>query len=163
MVKKLSNELRETQTANNNLQSMLKQQREENDELNVLKDRFQDQCREITTKYNELKVKYDKQQKKLLLDKNYTEWDCNDIVQWLCSIENGRYKKYESKISMAIKDENITGQHLMDIDKNDLHRIGITDFGDKKSVLNHIKSLKVDKNDENDENDVEGVDGTMYH
>ena len=86
---------------------------------------------------------------------DYLQWNYHQIIEWICSLQNGKYDKYESRLFVTMKDENITGRSLIDLDKNDLHRYGITAFSDKINILKHIKDLN--------KNDIEGgnVDSTI--
>ena len=55
---------------------------------------------------------------------------------------SGKYKLKYGELGDKIRKENICGKYLMALDKNDLHRLSITDFGDKIAILDHIKGLK---------------------
>merc|ERR1711902_327459 len=52
---------------------------------------------------NELKLKkLQKQNAKLREKYNYKLWNSVDLIDWIMSLENGRYKKYEEKMSEYI-------------------------------------------------------------
>ena len=40
-----------------------------------------------------------------------------------------------------MKEQQIDGSCLMDFNENDLHRLGVVAFKDKKDLLKHIKKL----------------------
>ena len=44
-------------------------------------------------------------------------------------------------LQQTLKDEGIKGNHLMYLDKNDLHRLGINNFGDKIDLLRCMQKL----------------------
>lgn len=144
------NQLAIKQIKNQNLQIQINEMKE-NEELllnkieNLSKERdeFEDEYKQIQIKYKELQMRQNNNNNdgNGFEMRHHSEWNCSDVSQWICALENGRYNKYESRLSVTIKDENITGRLLMDLDKNDLHRLGITAFADKLNVLKHIKSL----------------------
>ena len=96
-----------------------------------MKKKYQDEYKQITIKYNELKQKY---------EKNYIKWDYNDIIHWIISIDD-KFKKYLNKLKIQMKQENITGKELCYVNKNDLQRFGITQFSDKVKIMQHIQQL----------------------
>ena len=145
------NQLATKQIRNKNLQIQINEM-EQHEELllneieNLTKERdeFEDEYKQIAIKYNDLQKRQNKNNKNHMNGfeiKHHSEWNCFDVSQWICALESGKYTKYESRLSITVKDENITGRLLLDLDKNDLHRLGITAFADKLNVLKHIKTL----------------------
>ena len=77
--------------------------------------------------------------------KEFESWDSDDVVKWIMNLDGRKYKKYENDLTKNIKTENIDGQCLESLDKGDLHRLGVTDFKDKKDLLQKIKELVTPK------------------
>eukprot|EP01083_Nonionella_stella_P051619 137057_1 len=113
--------------------------------------------KKLKTKYDKMSVDYDNLQiKYLALDEKYKHlletknaaqkkefeaWSASDVVQWIMSLDEDKFHKYEAELTKNIATENIDGQCLESLDKGDLHRLGVTDFKDKKDLLQRIKEL----------------------
>jgi len=105
----------------------------------------------LQNKYDDLQIKYlalDGKYKRLLLNgvggvesKEFSAWSAVDVVQWIASVDAGKYGKYREMLSRSMQTENIDGACLESLDKGDLHRLGVTDFKDKKDLLARIKQL----------------------
>merc|ERR1712228_334622 len=72
---------------------------------------------------------------------DFVEWEWHDIMEWIISLNNGKYKKYQNVLTEKLMEEEVKGQHLCYIDKNDLHRFGISSFSDKVDVYHRIQRL----------------------
>merc|ERR1712130_222740 len=72
---------------------------------------------------------------------HFESWKSEDVIRWMMSLENAKYKKYEDELSKNVRMENVDGACLSSLDKGDLHRLGITDFKDKKDLMLRIKEL----------------------
>ena len=128
--------------------------RQENERIKADFEKLQNELNETQTKLSaateqniELKQKYEilleHEKKRALGDTaNYKHWDYEDCIYWICYLEAGRFEKYKESFLKNMKLENINGGHLIDLDKNDLHRLGCTDYGDKVALANHLQSLK---------------------
>eukprot|EP01084_Bolivina_argentea_P023213 43283_1 len=147
----------DTKIVNQNLRRMIRDLQTTENILTTERDKLDYECKQTTLQHNELKQKY-AQQKMLNVD-DYTKWDCDDVIEWICALENNRFRKYKIKLSASIQQENINGKYLREVDKADLHRLGVTDFGDKVSLINHIKQLQIVNNDQNN---VEGGNSTHF-
>ena len=77
--------------------------------------------------------------------KNYRDWNGNDIVNWIINL-NVKYKKYEHILSSNIIRENIRGKHLSMLNRNDLGRLGVSDFSDKYDIIEEIRILMMKHN-----------------
>lgn len=110
----------------------------ENNSLKLQLVRF----KEMEIKYNELKVKYNKLNNLNDNEKDcWKEWDVMDVVNWIISLDQGRYIKYKQVLMNNLRKEEIDGSCLSDIDKNDLHRFGVTSFKDKGHLCAKLKQL----------------------
>eukprot|EP01084_Bolivina_argentea_P059117 107901_1 len=85
---------------------------------------------------------------KCIDETKYETWSSDEIVSWIISLENNRYSKYEQILRISIAEEELTGEHLIDVNENDIKGWGIKNFGDKKNLCRKIKEL-VNKNNKN--------------
>merc|ERR1711933_312543 len=68
-----------------------------------------------------------------------------DIVNWIINLDS-KYRKYENILKSNVIKENIRGKHLSMLNRNDLGRLGINDFGDKCDVIQQIRTLLIKHN-----------------
>ena len=52
-----------------------------------------------------------------------------------------KYQKFKDVLSRNIAMENICGEHLLLLDRDDLGRLGIVEFGDKYEIIQRIRKL----------------------
>ena len=74
-------------------------------------------------------------------EQKYKEWDYEDILQWILSLEHGLFRRYEFVLTRALMDEDVKGKHLEHVDKGDLHRWGIKAFAHKVELYQCIQEL----------------------
>eukprot|EP01084_Bolivina_argentea_P277260 473297_1 len=105
------------------------------------------QMREYETKYNELEQKYNQQIKNT---EDYLSWNYQHIADWIVNINRKQYSKYYETLTHGMKMEDIDGSCLQDLNKNDLHRLGVSSFKDKRDIYNAIQDLvqKIRRNNE---------------
>eukprot|EP01084_Bolivina_argentea_P140467 246923_1 len=72
---------------------------------------------------------------------NWIKWNENDILMWIMSLENGRFKKYESILLSALKEQEVMGDDLKYVNENDIFNWGIKKIKDKKVLYSKIKWL----------------------
>lgn len=83
----------------------------------------------------------------MLLDKNWPNWTHLEIVEWICSLEFGRYTKYKVVLFVNMRHRNVNGKYLNQIDKADLSTFfGITDYGDICDLFKQIQILTANIN-----------------
>eukprot|EP01084_Bolivina_argentea_P200299 342523_1 len=141
------------------------------DEMDEYCDQLEDKCKTAENKYHELYAEFDKENARLVtmvtrlqqqlndkeqklkeftfsshgqttvLKMGYKLWSYEDIVLWILSLENGRFKKYEDILSETLKRECITGNLLGQVETSNIKDWGIKQFADKKCLFDHIKSL----------------------
>eukprot|EP01084_Bolivina_argentea_P240516 404041_1 len=106
--------------------------------------KLNDDYKDLEYSHNELKQRYEAQKSRL----GYQVWDFKDIVEWITQLENGRFAKYEEILLNSMKEEEIDGCCLSDLNENDMFRMGVKSFRDKKAIIKNIQSLifKSDKN-----------------
>lgn len=71
----------------------------------------------------------------------FTRWDSQSSVQWILSLERGRFRKYEDALRQNLKEENVRGIDLGAVTADDLKGWGVKGFGDRKALFDHIQSL----------------------
>lgn len=64
-------------------------------------------------------------------------WSCIDVCEWLS--ENG-FGQYAPQFT----DNEIIGEHLTGLTKDDLKELGVTRMGHRISIMKLIERLKVD-------------------
>ena len=72
--------------------------------------------------------------------------------------------KYNDKLIIAFKEQEVNGQNVYYLDKQELRGFGIDLFVDRGAIYQHIQEL-VNQNDNNPRNAYqqnEGQDGTNY-
>mmetsp|Transcript_15190 Transcript_15190/g.23836 ORF Transcript_15190/g.23836 Transcript_15190/m.23836 type:complete len:555 (+) Transcript_15190:211-1875(+) len=127
------------------------QQNEKN--LKAKYEKLSNDFKSLESKHDNLQIKYlalDEKYKHLLNSKSaetkeFESWDSHDVVKWIMNLDSKKYKRYEDPLAKNIIAENIDGQCLESLDKGDLHRLGVTDFKDKKDLLQRIKELVTPK------------------
>ena len=116
-------------------------------------EKMQDDHKELEMKYNDLKIKYDEMKQK----HDYKSWDANMIVEWIMWIDISRYVKYKDILLINMNKERIDGTCLKDLDKNDLHRLGVEQFKDKRDLYEEIQQLvcnQIDNEQQEGENEM---------
>ena len=72
---------------------------------------------------------------------NYKQWKFKQIFQWILSLDNGRYIQYSQQLEVSLKEEDINGEDLCQVDAGDIKSWGIVNFRDKKYLLHQIQQL----------------------
>eukprot|EP01083_Nonionella_stella_P300316 1024633_1 len=75
-------------------------------------------------------------------DKNYTEWSLDEVVTWLCSLRDGKYKRYEK----TFRENETEGECLPLLDKDLLKDdYGIRSVAHRHGILEAVEELKQGK------------------
>ena len=56
-------------------------------------------------------------------------------------MKNGLFIGYQNELRQALKDENIKGSHLSNIDRGDIKGWGIIDYEHRQTLFNEIREL----------------------
>ena len=83
---------------------------------------------------------------------NYKQWNWEQILAWIISIEDGRFKKYEMELQKVLMEEEPSGEDLDNVNEIDIKRWGIKKFGDIKILVKCVKHV-VNNNGAQDNND----------
>eukprot|EP01083_Nonionella_stella_P036477 99516_1 len=102
-----------------------------------------DECKEITVQFNELKHKYNALKQKVKLNPlQYTEWTADEMLQWITTWKNGKFNKYKSVLLTAFSEQNFDGSCVQFLEKTDVSEWGINDFKDKSEIYQIFQSLR---------------------
>jgi len=77
---------------------------------------------------------------------DYQHWEAKQIISWIMSLENGRFKQYEQTLTESFKEEGIDGSCLKEIDRGDIKGWGVALFNDKKDLAKYIQNLVSQQN-----------------
>ena len=130
----IKKEMNDLQSQNLVLQNKNKSQKDQIDKL-------LDEQKEYELKINELKDENKELKIKSINTANYKNWDTNDILIWIMSLENGRLSKYEQDLRRNLENEEVMGSHLDDVNEIDVKGWGVVKFGDKKFLSQKIQEL----------------------
>eukprot|EP01083_Nonionella_stella_P182075 654077_1 len=78
----------------------------------------------------------------LTLDpRHYLQWTASEVVDWIISIEDGKYAVYEENLRLLFASESVNGMALSQISKPDLKDWGIKNFVHRSNLYNQIQTL----------------------
>eukprot|EP01084_Bolivina_argentea_P107721 192578_1 len=100
-----------------------------------------DDYKELQQDHNQLRRKFKSLKEKMGKNGGFEIWEYTDVVDWIMQLENDRFQKYRNILLQNMKAEEIDGSCLRDISENDLLRMGIKSFKDRKSIFKHIQKL----------------------
>ena len=78
---------------------------------------------------------------KFIDTRNYLNWNDEDILRWIMSLDDGLFNMYEDILRKSFREEGVTGKDLNRVEPLDIKCWGIMDFRHKKSLYEHIQSL----------------------
>eukprot|EP01084_Bolivina_argentea_P260561 440056_1 len=137
------------------MQSKMEMDREENNRViqqyKIQNDRLNDECKEMKMELVEVKKKLKELKRKNIDPTKFREWSGDEFVDWICGLEQGKYIKYESSLRNEFGKEDISGQSISDIEKNDWKGWGINNFAHRSNIQKHINNL-VQQNNNNVKN-----------
>jgi len=164
-INKLNSNLNESQiekarlqTENNVLKSKLSQIENENNELS-------EECKCAQMELQDVKQQL-KELKRLHLDpKDYLNWSSDDVVHYICTLDQGCYEKYAGNLRVIFAEEAVDGQALVQIDKPSLRDWGINNFKHRANIYDHFQRIvnqnngNVNINNNNNNNNNIGNEG----
>ena len=74
--------------------------------------------------------------------KEWREWNVDEILQWILTMDNRKYGKYAQTLVDRLSVEKIKGNELHLITEQDLVYFGISNVIDRKEILQQIQLLK---------------------
>ena len=78
------------------------------------------------------------------------------MVDWLISLESGKFEKYEVMLRNIFNKEGVNGSTMKHIDKTELRGWGIESFMDRSVIDKHIQNVVNNINDEGNNYNEEG-------
>ena len=116
---------------------------QENNRLKKDNGKLSEECKEFAINLKEIAGKYERLLRKVkggVDEKKYMEWDADDVTDWIVGLDV-QYEKYEEVLRENLKNEEVEGGLLGELDKNDLHRLGVNVLKDKIGIMKHIQRL----------------------
>eukprot|EP01084_Bolivina_argentea_P213478 362550_1 len=133
--KQLERNIREQQIKTSNVEEKYRQLEKRYQSLLLTHNSTEIAVNKLQKKYKELEIKYNCKMK----ESDYRLWDAKYIANWIVNFDRLRYKKYFDILLQRMIDEGIDGTDLLQLDKNDLHRLGISQFKDKTDIYKKIQ------------------------
>ena len=85
-------------------------------------------------------------------------WSSDDVIDYLCTLDDGKYDKYCAKLRIIFGEEGVDGKVLDQIDKPSLRDWGVKEFGDRARIHNHIQNIvNQSNNKDNNNNNANGL------
>eukprot|EP01084_Bolivina_argentea_P275593 470042_1 len=125
----------------NNFKNEIKLLKEKNNKLMYDNGKLLDDQKGMEIEINKLKKENKELRRNNINTKNYKQWNWEQIIFWILSLDDGKYNQYENQLMKHLKEEAIEGDDLTEIKEDDLMRWGIKKFKDKKNVMKYIKQL----------------------
>eukprot|EP01084_Bolivina_argentea_P065099 118683_1 len=115
-----------------------------------------EECKELKIELKEIKKRF-----RNIDVNNYANWSSDQFIDWIISLENGKYEQYENNFRVIFKKEDVDGSVIDTIGKSEWKDWGVNNYKDRVKLDEHIKYL-INKNKQNINNDNEGADNTPY-
>ena len=71
----------------------------------------------------------------------YMEWDADKFVDYICTVEDGRFLKYEDMLRNKFKSEGVSGEAIPHLEKDEWREFGIKNYMDRTKLHICIKDL----------------------
>eukprot|EP01083_Nonionella_stella_P264330 896872_1 len=97
-----------------------------------------EECKE--TKLELMRVKEEANRNRLD-PTNYLQWSESEVVDWIISLEEGKYAAYEEHLRLVFASESVNGVALSEISKSDLKDWGIKHFLHRSNLYKAIQEL----------------------
>ena len=121
-------------------------------ELEMQNGSLMEEQKEAEIKIERLTAEVEELRLKTMDTKQYKSWDYLQILSWIMSIEEGRFKKYEMELKKVLSEEEPSGEDLGAVDATDIKRWGIKKFNDIKLLLKCIQQLVNNNNNDGKDN-----------
>jgi len=72
---------------------------------------------------------------------NLKEWNVDHIMEWINSLDHGRYQKYGNTLKSEMTKQGICGMDLVEIRERDLMDLGVDQFRDRRAIYKQIRKL----------------------
>ena len=136
--------------------------------LNEQNNKLNEEQKEMQMELIEVKQELKIAKRKNIDPSTFRKWSGDEFVDWITSIEQEKFMKYENALRSAFKREGIDGSAIPDIEKNDWTQWGVQSFKDRTNIHKHVQDLR---NQNNNDNQIaaaynvnnEGGNKTEYH
>eukprot|EP01084_Bolivina_argentea_P292851 503564_1 len=133
----------ESEKQQNRIMSLIQQNNKlKNDNGKLMEEQKQCQLRIIKLKEENKQLKL-----KNLNINDYKDWNWEEILIWILSLNDGQYSKYKNQLQITMKEEGPSGKDLSDVNEVDIKRWGVTNFRDIKDLAKSLKKLVNDNNE----------------
>jgi len=103
----------------------------------------------LSDEHNVLNIKYKELEQRLehgsASKLNYLTWNARDVCNWIIALNTRQYEHYKDELLKNMLAEGIDGHCMSDLERSDLHRLGVTQFKDKKDIYHSIQQLTKSK------------------
>eukprot|EP01084_Bolivina_argentea_P248237 415208_1 len=72
---------------------------------------------------------------------DYKTWNLKQVIRYICSLDNGKFAKYQTVLEKSMAEQEFTAKDLKHIEKNDLLAFGVKNFGDRAALCLGIQKL----------------------
>jgi len=72
---------------------------------------------------------------------NWKAWSPPDIIKWIISLDGGVYAQYTDKLLKSFSENQMQGEDLKDLTKNDLFLFGVSVFKHRVQLMKHFENL----------------------
>ena len=117
---------------------------------------------EIRTELEAAKAELAKLRRKNMDTTKYMEWSAEEFVDYICTVDNGIFLKYEDILRESFKNDDVDGEAIPHLEKNEWRGFGIKNYMDRAKLHKCIKDLVNGKTLENpggDEEEQIGLEG----
>ena len=112
-----------------------------NDQMIAKEAVYAEEQKEAQRRISELEQQVKELTVKALDPSRFAEWDWEQILFWIMSLEGGPFKKYESELKSALSTDKVTGEELLDVTPLVLKAWGIKDRKESVALNGYIQRL----------------------
>eukprot|EP01084_Bolivina_argentea_P195152 334861_1 len=127
--------------ANNSQRTEIKNLQKRVQQLQIQNGKLMEEHKDFELKINELSAENKRLRLKCIDTTNYEQWNHDEILMWIMSLDNGRFTKYEQKLKQSLAEEDVSGVNLQEVDVADIKGWGVVNFNDKKYLMRQIQQL----------------------
>lgn len=113
--------------------------------LNTQSDCFiqiQAQLSESESEVQSLRTRYERLKANCIINtSSYTEWNHDNVSDWMLSLDNGAYEKYETVLRRQLAEVDMNGVDLVKCTMEDLKGFGVEHNGHQAAITKYIETL----------------------
>merc|ERR1739848_169260 len=76
--------------------------------------------------------------------KDFSTWSTDDVIEWICSVEQGHFNRYRKSITKQCILQGINGNTLEDLTQSELQCLGISNVQDRVLLWQEMQELEED-------------------